>query len=512
MGLVPAGEKPGSATKSLFLVLPGQCFSIRELKPWLDCTFILSECSFTVVGETHHQLKMVMMLGSLREYANTLRAAGAHVCYYPLDGLEGDTFLEQMTRAMKETGGKDLIHFEIEDQPAAQEVSDCTNHLGLKTTILPSPIFLCSREGFADYLAKESRPRMVSFYRQQRVRLGMLVDENGAPTGGQWSLDAENRRPLAKEVEPPSPRFPRPSESTQQVMRLVAERFPTYPGDASRFQYPVNHRQAKHWLDSFIKERLNLFGDFEDALTTRSDVVFHSLISPLMNFGLLDPRQVLTAVFKFHQKNLVPLNSLEGFVRQVIGWREFVRGIYHNFGDEQQNGNFFNHSSGLTDDWYKGTTGIDPLDHVIQKTQSMGWAHHIERLMVVGNLMNLARIHPQAVHQWFMEMYVDSAHWVMGPNVYGMALFSDGGIFATKPYICASSYIRKMGDYGKGDWCDVVDGLYWRFVHDHQAYLAKNHRTAMMPRNLARLKADRRETIFSAADDFLKRKTVIPTV
>ena len=196
---------------------------------------------------------MVMMLASLREYANTLRAAGAHVCYYPLDGLEGDTFLEQMTRAMKESGGKDLIHFEIEDQPAAQEVSDCANHLGLKTTILPSPIFLCSREGFADYLAKESRPRMVSFYRQQRVRLGMLVDENGAPTGGQWSLDAENRRPLAKEVEPPSPRFPRPSESTQQVMRLVAERFSTYPGDASRSQYPVNHRQAKHWLDSFIK-------------------------------------------------------------------------------------------------------------------------------------------------------------------------------------------------------------------------------------------------------------------
>jgi deoxyribodipyrimidine photolyase-related protein len=142
----------------------------------------------------------------------------------------------------------------------------------------------------------------------------------------------------------------------------------------------------------------------------------------------------------------------------------------------------------------------------------MGWAHHIERLMVVGNLMNLARIHPQAVHQWFMEMYVDSAHWVMGPNVYGMALFSDGGIFATKPYICGSSYIRKMGDYGKGDWCDVVDGLYWRFVHDHQAYLAKNHRTAMMPRNLARLKADRRETIFSAADDFLKRKTIIQSV
>ena len=499
-----------SSEKAIFLVLPGQCFSLQALKPWLACTFVLVERCYTTLHDRHHQLKLVMMLSALREYAKVLEAAGAQVVYEAFEDSPAESLVEQVKRVRVANQAAQLIHFEIEDRDAAREVAECAAELGLSVTELPSPMFLCSRTGFSEYLETDSKPRMANFYRRQRIQLGLLLSPDGKPLGGQWSLDAQNRRPLPKTVAPPEVEFFEPNEQTREVMQLVAERFSNCPGDAMDYRYPVNHQQAQRWLKRFIHERLSAFGDYEDALTTRSDVVFHSLLSPLINFGLLSPQEVIDQVLRFHKKNPVPLNSLEGFIRQLIGWREFVRGVYHHFGEHQESTNFFGHSAGLTDDWYVGTTGIAPLDHVIRKTRTWGWAHHIERLMVVGNLMNLCRIHPQAVHQWFMEMYIDSAHWVMGPNVYGMALFSDGGVFATKPYICGSSYLLKMGDYGKGDWCDIVDGLYWRFVHDHRDYLMKNQRTAMMPRNLDRLKSDRRERIFRAAQIFLDQKTRAP--
>ncbi|MEJ2258338.1 MAG: FAD-binding domain-containing protein [Woeseiaceae bacterium] len=203
----------------------------------------------------------------------------------------------------------------------------------------------------------------------------------------------------------------------------------------------------------------------------------------------------------------VPLQSLEGFVRQVIGWREFVRGVYRQFSEVQATSNHWSHDRELADSWYAGTTGIPPLDDTIRQAQRCGWTHHIPRLMVLGNLMTLCEIRPQAAHRWFMEMYVDSSEWVMGPNVFGMGLFSDGGIFATKPYICGSNYLLKMSDYGKEEWCDTVDGLYWRFIDKHRDFFAANPRVALMPRALERLNRDRRDRIFRAAADFLDAHT-----
>ena len=203
----------------------------------------------------------------------------------------------------------------------------------------------------------------------------------------------------------------------------------------------------------------------------------------------------------------LPIESIEGFVRQVIGWREFIRGVYHVYGEEQESRNFWGHERELTDDWYRGTTGIVPLDDAIKTSLRLGWAHHIQRLMVLGNLMTLCEIRPADAWRWFMEMYVDSSEWVMGPNVYGMGIFSDGGVFATKPYICGSNYLLKMSDYSRGDWCDTVDGLYWRFIDKHREFFASNPRLALMPKALDRLNEDRRETIFVAAETFLDRFT-----
>ena len=338
-----------------------------------------------------------------------------------------------------------------------------------------------------------------------RRELGLLIDGDGQPAGGRWSFDAENRKKLPRNVSPPDIPVPRRANHVDDVIELVRNHFADHPGNAEEFAWPVTRDQADKWLDDFVANRLELFGPYEDAMTTRSATVFHSLLSPYLNIGLLTPEYVIDKVMA--RADDIPLPSLEGFVRQVIGWREFVRGVYREYGDEQASSNFWKHERELTEAWYEGTTGIPPLDDAITTAQRLGWTHHIPRLMVLGNLMTLCEIRPASAHRWFMEMYVDSSEWVMGPNVYGMGLFSDGGIFATKPYICGSNYLLKMSDYRKGPWCDVVDGLYWRFIDKHRDFFAGNPRLALMPRALDRLAGERRKTIFAAAETFLENFT-----
>jgi deoxyribodipyrimidine photolyase-related protein len=219
-----------------------------------------------------------------------------------------------------------------------------------------------------------------------------------------------------------------------------------------------------------------------------------------MNLGLLTPHEVLEGALDFASKKGTPLASLEGFVRQVVGWREFVRGIYQNFREREESTNAFGHTARLTQAWYQGDTGIVPLDEVLAKVFHRGYAHHIERLMVLGNIMLLSGVHPVEAHRWFMEMFVDSADWVMGPNVYGMSQMSDGGLFATKPYVCGSNYLLKMGPWKKGPWCDALDGLYWDFVEKNREFYAKNPRMSMILGTLDRISADRRRTLAQAAN------------
>ncbi|MBT8078032.1 MAG: cryptochrome/photolyase family protein, partial [Gammaproteobacteria bacterium] len=370
---------------------------------------------------------------------------------------------------------------------------------------LPSPMFTCSRDRFREFAEGKSRLLMGDFYKQQRQRLNILIDADGEPVGERWSFDAENRKKLPRDVTPPGIPSAEPAEHVDDVIAVVGKAFSDHPGKADEFSWPTTRTQWHAWLDDFVENRLEQFGPYEDAMTTRSRTLFHSLLSPALNMGLLTPDEVIARVTE-HADD-VPLQSLEGFVRQVIGWREFVRGIYREYSEKQDASNFWSHERELTDAWYEGTTGIPPLDDAIQTAQRLGWTHHIPRLMVLGNLMTLCEIRPQSAHRWFMEMFVDSSEWVMGPNVYGMGLFSDGGIFATKPYICGSNYLRKMSDYGKGDWCDTVDGLYWRFIDRHREFFAGNPRLALMPKALDRLDGERRDRIFAAAESFLDEFT-----
>lgn len=496
-----------SESRGGLLILGNQLFPPSELRDFAGMPVFMAEDRELCTYVRHHQQKLVLFLAAMREYSDVLERHEFSVDYHRLDEDGAIVFEDKLEGFVSDYDIDQLIHFEIEDHFFEERIAAFCSDRKLKQTVLDSPMFLTRRAEFAHYLDNAKRPFMADFYRDQRRRMNILVEEDGSPQGGKWSFDEENRRKLPGSVVPsllPSIEW---GGHTRDVAALVAKSFADHPGRAQQFWWPVTREASLGWLDAFIEDRLEKFGPYEDALSQRSETVFHSVLSPLMNLGLITPRDVLDRVLGHASAHDLPLNSIEGFVRQVTGWREFVRGIYHRFDQQQSGANFWGHRRRLCESWFTGDTGIPPLDHAIETARRLGWTHHITRLMVIGNLMTLCEIEPRVAHDWFMTMYVDSSDWVMGPNVYGMALFSDGGIFATKPYICGSNYLLKMSDFGRGGWCDVVDGLYWRFVDKHTDFFAGNPRLAMMARMLERLKPERRDRIFAAAEGFLAEHT-----
>ena len=288
------------------------------------------------------------------------------------------------------------------------------------------------------------------------------------------------------------------------MIDLVKKYFSHHPGELplNDLWLPTCRENAVKFFGFFLDFKLRQFGPYEDAIDLRDDFLFHSAISPLMNIGLLNPGEVLSRALDYAKKNKVPIESLEGFVRQILGWREFIKGIHDNFHDVQNRLNYFKNERRMKDCWYQGTTGLPPVDASIKKANKLAYSHHIERLMVLSNVMLLTELHPKEVHRWFMEMYVDSYEWVMGPNVYGMGQFSDGGIFATKPYLSGSNYILKMGSYSKGPGCEIWDGLYWSFIHRRSAYFSKNPRLSMMSALLQKMDSTKKERLLNLADNF----------
>ncbi len=357
---------------------------------------------------------------------------------------------------------------------------------GQRIRVLDSPGFLLARSDL-DSLA--DRRSMASFYPEVRKNLGVLLDPDGGPRGGQWSFDRDNRKRIPKRLDPPP---------------AIA------PGDNTAFPYPTSRSGALFWLDEFLKRRLALFGPYEDAIDERDDRWYHSLLTPMLNAGVITPREVLDRTLAFADSrerdgDPIPLNSLEGFVRQLIGWREYMRATYRSSGGFMRGKNYWDHKNTMPQSFYDGTTGLIPFDRVVDKVKRLGWAHHIERLMIAGSLMLLCEIDPDAVFRWFMELFVDAWDWVMVPNVYAMSQYADGGSITTKPYLSGSSYIKRMSDSPRGDWEQIWDGLFWRFIDRHRDEFAANHRTSMMAVQLDRLNSDRRATIFGAAERFLNR-------
>ncbi len=495
------------------IVLGNQLFDPSLLKASkIDDAFMREDVELCTYFK-FHKLKIFFFLAAMRTYAEELKAAGLTVSYQEL-AKSSLPYEEHLKVWLKKKSIKTLFCYEIEDKFFEKRIIAAVESSGAKLEFLVSPMFLTSRPQFKTYLGKGKRPFMKTFYESQRKRLKVLVDKNDEPTGGQWSFDEMNRKPLPKNVQPPEPSMVRPSKFAvksdlyKNVTEVCSVHFADHPGQLSKIWLPVDRAGARAWLKEFVERRLAEFGPYEDALTERSDFVFHSALTPFLNTGLLTPADVIETVLQEAKKSKIEVASVEGFVRQVIGWREFIRGIYQNYSEVQDTTNFWGHHRKLNERWYNASTGVAPLDYVIDKANRTGYAHHIDRLMVVGNLMLLLEVDPHEAHRWFMEMFVDSSDWVMGPNVYGMGIFSDGVIFATMPYICGSNYYRKMGGFSKGDWCDAVDGLYWSFIDKHQKFFMKNPRLSMMARSVQKMDVGRKTAIYAAADDLRKKLTV----
>jgi len=491
------------------VILGNQLFPLTEISKTEAKHVFMAEDYGLCTHYKYHKHKIIFFLASMRNYREELLSKDFSVSYYSAGNkLFKESFEAKLTNFLEKNKKLTKLQFyEIEDKFLEERLTKFCFEKGVEMETLTSPMFLTNRQDFSDYLDKVKKPFMKTFYESQRKKFNVLLDKNKKPIGGKWSYDAENRKKLPKDLKPPEILNSKPDKNTKDVIKLVETHFKDHPGKSDNFWIPTTRKESLKWLKHFVDEKLNLFGDYQDAITQESEFVYHSVLSPMVNIGLILPSELIEKVegtYRENPKN-TSLNSVEGFIRQVIGWREFVRGIYQNYSEEQSEKNFWNNKRKLKDCWYDGTTGVSVLDDAIKKADKYSYTHHIERLMVLSNFMLLCDIDPKEVHRWFMEMHSDSSDWVMGPNVYGMGQFSDGGIFATKPYTCGSNYYLKMSRYKKGDWCDIADGLYWRFIDKHQEFYSQNPRMSFMLNSLGRMKEERKTKIFDAAESFIKK-------
>lgn len=491
------------------LILGNQLFEPEKYLKTVDSNTIIymREDHELCTHFKYHKHKIIFFLAAMRRYAQELKKAGFTVHYENLDEKAKQTFDESFANFLKTRKIKELSFFEIEDKFFETRILALCKNKSIEVNVMTSPMFLTSRQQFKDYLGKSKKPFMKSFYEGQRKRLKIMLDTDGRPLGGQWSFDEDNRKALPKTYSERKVLKYKADAIDNEVIAIVEKHFSDHPGQSENIWLPTTRTEALDWLKQFLHERFEDFGPYEDALSENYDFINHSVLTPFLNTGLLTPDEIIKEALKTGKAKKIPLNSLEGFIRQIVGWREFVRGIYQNYSEVQDTKNYWNHQRKLNETWYKANTGIPPLDHVIRKTNRLGYAHHIERLMVVGSLMLLLEVHPTEAHRWFMEMFIDSSDWVMGPNVYGMAIFSDGGIFATKPYFCGSNYYKKMGGYKNGDWQDAVDGLYWGFIEKHKVFFSKNPRLSMMAKTVEKMDPARKQKIYAAATELKKRIT-----
>jgi deoxyribodipyrimidine photolyase-related protein len=443
----------------------------------------------------YHRRTLTFRRAALRLYRRRLEAKGHQVHYLECPSTPDLAWLERQLLRLGVTG---LVTLDPADTLLLARLRQLCARRGLRLTLLDSPGFLLTVAEVQDYGARTRRLSQTSFYVEQRRRRGILLAE-GKPLGGRWTYDTLNRRPLPRGLAiPPLPELP-PHPEWTAARDWVAARFADHPGDSNGPRLPLTHEEAHAWLLDFLHRRLARFGDYQDAISHQEPVLFHSLLSPLLNVGLLTPAQVLDATLAFAGEHPVPLNSLEGFVRQVLGWREYVRAAYLLIGEEQRQANFFGHERPLPPAFYTADTGLPPLDTVLRRVLALAWCHHIERLMVLGNVLFLLGVAPAEVYRWFMELFIDAYDWVMVPNVFGMSQFADGGRMMTKPYFAGSRYLLRMSDFPPGSWCEALDGLFWEFVAAHRDYLARHPRLAPVARALDRLAPVRRETLGRAA-------------
>lgn len=375
--------------------------------------------------------------------------------------------------------------------------------------------FLCTRDGFAAWAKGRKQLRMEFFYREMRRDSGLLLNADGTPAGGAWNFDADNRKALPKGVRPPAPLRVEPDAITRDVLTLVGQRFANHYGSLEGFDYPVTAEQAERLWQHFLDNGLADFGDYQDAMADGEPFLFHSRISAALNIGLLDLRRICAEVEAAYRAGDVPLNAAEGFIRQLIGWREYVRGIYWLRMPEYAEGNRFGNSRVLPEFYWTGKTRMNCMRQAIGQTLEHAYAHHIQRLMITGNFALLAGIAPKAICDWYLAVYMDAFDWVELPNTLGMVMHADGGYLGSKPYCASGQYIKRMSNHCQGCSYKVSEStgesacpfnaLYWHFLMRHREPLERNPRIGMVYRNLARMTEAKQQALWDWGERLLAK-------
>jgi deoxyribodipyrimidine photolyase-related protein len=484
--------------------------ALREADKASD-TVVMAEVADETAYVRHHPKKIALIFAAMRKFAAGLREDGWEVAYSQLDDSENaGCIVGELLRRAEQTGAAEVLATE----PGEWRLINALKYAPIKVRILPDDRFIASHKEFEDWAKGRKQLRMEYFYRAMRRKTGLLMDGED-PACGKWNFDHDNRKPAPDEVTHDGPPKFEPDKVTGEVLDLVEARFGNHFGELRPFRFATTRAQAFEVLEHFVTHALPKFGDFQDAMLNDNRFLYHAVISPYLNIGLLGPLEVCEAVAEAYARGDAPINAAEGFIRQIIGWREYVRGIYFLEGPDYPERNVLGHARDLPDLYWGGETRMNCLAKAVEQTREEAYAHHIQRLMITGNFALLAGVDPHQVHEWYLAVYADAFEWVEAPNTVGMSQFADGGIIASKPYVSSGSYINKMSDYCKhcaykvsvktGEGACPFNLLYWHFLDRHRERFSNNARMGNMYGTWDRMEADRRETVLSEAEAFLGR-------
>ncbi len=484
------------------LIFPHQLFEENILTTTCNTIYLVEESLFFNQYNFHKQ-KIIFHRASMKFYASYLESKKIQIQY--INSFDELSDIRKLIPFLKTKGIYSLEYIDTTDCWLEDRIEKGCRMYQIELTKNKSSLFINSAEEISAYFKDKKRLFQTEFYKNQRQSRNILLDDQQKPMGGKWTYDDENRLKYPKGKTPPKINILQPNTYYLEAITYTQKYFANNYGSInSDYIYPATFEESKNWLADFFNLRFSDFGAYEDAILTDNNFLHHSIIAPLLNVGLLSPQYVIDEALKYTRNNHIPLNSLEGFIRQILGWREFIRAVYELKGTEERTKNYWGFSRKIPLSFWNGTTGIEPLDTTIKKVLETGYCHHIERLMVIGNFMLLCEFDPNEVYRWFMELFIDSYDWVMVPNVYGMSQFADGGLMATKPYISGSNYLLKMSDYKKGDWQVVWDGLFWRFMHTHRNFFLQNPRLGMLVNTFDKMPELKKQLHLSIAEKFLQ--------
>jgi deoxyribodipyrimidine photolyase-related protein len=487
--------------KKTGILFPHQLFEQNTLITTCDTIYLVEEWLY-FRQYNFHKRKIAFHRASMKFYERYLQSRNVEVVY--IDALNELADVRKLIPYLKTLGVDSFEYIDTTDYWLEQRINLFSEAHNIQPIKKATAMFLNTPAEITDYFANKKRMFQTDFYKHQRQSRNILLEANQEPIGGKWSFDEDNRLKYPKGKIPPAIDFIASNSFADEAIAYTQSHFPDNYGELTdAIFYPNNFADSKTWLQMFFKTRFSEFGAYEDAIVSKEHILHHGILTPLLNTGLLTPQFVIDEALEYASNHEIPLNSLEGFIRQIIGWREFIRAVYELKGREERTKNYWGFTRKIPASFWNGTTGIEPVDSTIKKVLATGYCHHIERLMVLGNFMLLCEFDPDDVYRWFMELFIDAYDWVMVPNVYGMSQFADGGLMATKPYISGSNYLMKMSDYKKGDWQTVWDGLFWRFMHTHRSFFLKNPRLGMLVRTFDNMPESKQQTHLNNAERFL---------